>query len=290
MAGRRSTGAAATAVSRLILQDRERRITREDAERKERAAFSQRLLEAGIRHGQLQVDYSSGQPQVRQGQAGQMGGLQPTGSLGGMPVYDMPEDTSWKTIKTPQGTVLIRQGKRASQKFLPEGQAGTILGQAQPGTPLPSMRQSLDQFGQERNVSNIPTSPAGINTMNRVILRGQTESPLVINDPGAIAAWRRNNNADIPLRGQFVEGPGESAVGAGPGSQIAGGLIPRQQVIDLVRQPGAAPTVAQPSVPRAPSNDPIAQRIQQALAQGIAPERIAKDLRAKGIDPAQYGL
>jgi hypothetical protein len=83
------------------------------------------------------------------------------------------------TLKIPGGNIRLVRPKPqqpSELKYLSESATGQLLQGAQPGTPLPSRREDV-KTGEM--VPNIPVSPAGVNTLNRAILQGQTESPAV---------------------------------------------------------------------------------------------------------------
>lgn len=53
---------------------------------------------------------------------------------------------------------------------------------------------------------------------------------------------------------------------------------------------GGYPGMPQPQEEEGFADDPIAAKIEQLRAQGVPDDRIATDLRKKGIDPARYGI
>src|SRR3990167_7202806 len=114
-----------------------RGIEQRDAEAKERRAFDQRLVEAGIRNGQLQVDYSSGQPQVRpapQGQAGQLGGLDMSNLPPGVRIsHVIPGPGGQRTTITMGGQTKKEPAPRA----MGESEASRLTMGATPGQPFP---------------------------------------------------------------------------------------------------------------------------------------------------------
>ena len=145
------------------------------------------------------------------------------------------------------------QPRQAAVPFLTQPQTDQLLAEARPGTPLPAMRENL-QTGEI--LSNVPLSPAGINTMNRAISSGMTESPSVqrINQPPPPSAQAPRPPPPQP------------------------GLM--QQMQRFLGPPRAAASPA----------DPIAQRIEALRAQGMPEEQIAQFMREKGLDPSRYGL
>ena len=85
------------------------------------------------------------------------------------------------------------------------------------------------------------------------------------------------------------------------GGTAQASLSPLQGFMNLIRPQQGAPTSPVPSAIEQPGEvapapgpeaapDPIAQRVQEALAAGMDPEKLASMLQEKGIDPATYGL
>lgn len=69
-------------------------------------------------------------------------------------------------------------------------------------------------------------------------------------------------------------------------------ITPYRNRLTQLQQGGAAlaPTAVGQESQVSATPDPITQRIQQLLVQGVSAQTIAQHLREKGIDPAQYGL
>ncbi len=257
MGGRHSTGAAASAVTDLVVKDRERRLNREDRFDQ----FLQRLALASQKQkqsgGEMSLDQIQGmQPQGIQQQPQSPGmpaqGMQP--QLGARPAFNpftgqrvqpqqrkpidpanLPDGVVVR-MKIPGGTVTL---KRPAQKksdtpkapdYLTEQQAQDYLLPAIPGQPFPEQPMNItDEFGVpgDKRGGGLPATPRGFNTLQAAITQGRTESPAA------------------RIRPQL-------------GNQQSG--------------------------------DPIQQRVQQLLQQGMDPEEIASYLQQKGIDPSQYGL
>lgn len=316
MSGRRNAGGSAELLTKLVYEDRNKRIENDE----KRQEFNQRLQQAlAVEDFKAQIQDRRTQQnnanvdqllQQRQGfQASQqplsMPGAQPQSQApqqaqqsSGMPGFDTSDMDYRITIDSSGRKSVVFTPKKAPKepKYLPEGQAGAMLGQAQPGMPLPHTRQPVNQYGdpiQGREVNNIPQSIAGRNTMNQAIQSGMTESPAA------------QYQGMLPQGGRFSPVAGGGVVG-GDNMEVLPGYErfaqPRSQLLSLLQGQSQAPQVqapmSQPALLQTPqaqaqpqqSNDPITQRIQQAIQQGVPPEKIANDLRAKGIDPAQYGL
>ena len=262
----------------VIVADRERRRKLEEQEAKDRRAFMQRVLAAGLqsslKSGQLALDPSAlaggGGPLVK-------AGATPPAVDPNMPLA--PGETL--TQRLPGGLTKTRHGVAekppAAQPFLTQPQTDQMLGEAQPGMPLPAIRRDPQT---STALPNIPVSPAGQNSLNRAIQMGLTESPAaqVLPPPQApMAPPTTPPMAPPPPAAQDQQAWWQR-------------LLPflQSQSAQASPPPAAIPPPAMP-MPPMPA-DPIAQRIQQALQQGIPAAKIAADLQAKGLDPRQYGL
>ena len=143
------------------LQTQRTDATRQDFDRRLQAALAQQAArttganqQQGIRSGQLLVDPRG---QTRPNQAFGQAAASPT-----TPTPAIPPSAPGRPPAAP--------------KYLPDAQMAAILGEAQPRRPLPSTRVDLRTGAL---LSNIPISDAGINSMNRAIYAGMTESPSV---------------------------------------------------------------------------------------------------------------
>lgn len=170
MAGRRRTGALAAGLAPIsagIGLD---------------IKFQQRLIEAGIKTGRLELfSDPSGQQMTRVRPVGQT----PMNNLMNQ-TRELPEGTSIRhTIKTPQGTFTITRQAPKPQKvpakpFLSEDNAQRFLMGGQPGRPFPrSAAPILNTYGEatKQLTGGVPISPAGFNTLQRAIEVGRVESP-----------------------------------------------------------------------------------------------------------------
>lgn len=215
MAGRRRTGsalagAANVATKLLLLRDEEQRNRREKAAELKLRFESDLALESA-KKGRAYVNPFTGQ------------------SVSAVtPASTVPSGLVPKSYKDPiTGIEYGLPPKPAEPKFLTEDRASQVLSTAQAGTPLSAVRSIVDRAGNERTVSNIPTSPAGINTLNRAIAGGITESP------AATDLGLRITPESIPA-GPFVEGPDGTYIG-GQFETPPTNPVPRQRVVDLVR-------------------------------------------------------
>ena len=148
-----------------------------DARYEQDQDFQNRVAAAGISSGRLE-------PII---QGGRVVGVQPT--------QVAPFDAA--SLKTGQsysqriggGTLITRGPAAPSSSSLPESQAQAFLSEARPGTPLPSTRPVYSNWGDvTRQVPNIPVTPSGVQTINRAILQGHTESPAAVPSAQATPA------------------------------------------------------------------------------------------------------
>ena len=205
---------------------------------------------------------------------------------------------------------LLLAGIRYGQPVVPKPPSETEVTRLSlgltPGQPMsavprpvevgthPTTGQPINRLG-----GGLPSTEGGRQLVNQLIEGGQTQSP------GALSLGERRYLPNA--RGEYTipappapptppYGPGFTMPPVAPAAPSA-----PPGFLDAVR--GSLPYLAGPAGilaqslmrrPRpqtnAPPDDPIAQKIQQFLQQGIPLERIASDLRAKGVDPAQYGL
>ena len=315
MSGRRRTGAAASAVTGMILKDRERRLDREEKvsdraarEQEARRAFAEKLALAGIKAAQSGQGGEAGLEALRGIMGNDGAQLMPGGAgapqAGGVPaqiganrpmpvispipgqvgapgavsgggqgqpfdINSLPEGVTVR-LKIPGGTVTIKKPTAKPDKepgMLSEGDAQRYMSAARPGTPFPSNAQPImDKRGIPSGMMSggIPYTDKAVNTLQRGINQGRTESP---------AATMMSQVQESPEVASQVE------------PQAQQGIL--QQIMSGFQGLRGGGRKAAPAVD---PNDPIAQRIQQLRQSGMPDDQIAAALEEKGVDPSRYGL